>query len=306
MGHKSDRPDVDLAAIIAERHLGNRAIHPGIVTLGAWLMLGPAALGEHGPVLVLSDFVAGLLLVALGCSFAPRRGWVPWSTALVGVWLLLAPVTLWAPSPAAYASDTLIGALVIALSVVMPRSIPTPGPESPSGWSYNPSTWTQRAPITVLALVGFASAGYMAAYQLGYIATMWDPVFGDGTRRLLDGSGSRSSPVALAGVAASVYLLEALMAVTGNACRWRTMPWMVTLFGLVVFFVGVASTGLAMLPVFTTSTWCTPCLVVGAAALAMVPLAFDEMVATIQFLFTSRRAGAPLWETFWHGADGVV
>ena len=305
MRRKPDATQRDLAAIIAERHLRARWIHPGILMLGAWLILGPAALGQHGPVLVLSDLAAGALLIALGLWFAPHRAWVPWTAALVGVWLLLAPAVFWAASPIAYASDMLIGALVIALSVVMPHSMPTSGPEIPAGWSYNPSGWALRVPVIGLALVAFVAASYMAAYQLGYIALISDPLLEGGTRWLFDLSGSRSWPVPVAALGASVYLLEALMGATGNSQRWRTMPWMVALFGIVAFSVAATSTILVLLPAFRPGAWCSWCVVAGTASLLMLPLIGAEMLAMLQFLFANRRAGAPLWQSFWHGANGA-
>jgi succinate dehydrogenase hydrophobic anchor subunit len=49
------------------------------------------------------------------------------------------------------------------------------GPEVPLGWSYNPSTWMQRAPALALALLTFLIIQYMAAFQLGHIDWAWDP-----------------------------------------------------------------------------------------------------------------------------------
>lgn len=52
-------------------------------------------------------------------------------------------------------------------------------------WSWNPSAWSQRIPIAVLALLGFGIAGYMGLYQWGLVDEVWDPVFGAGTERVL-------------------------------------------------------------------------------------------------------------------------
>ena len=60
------------------------------------------------------------------------------------------------------------------------------GHERPPGWSYNPSAWSQRLPIVALALVAFGMALYMALYQWRVIDTVWDPVFGAGSQRVLD------------------------------------------------------------------------------------------------------------------------
>jgi len=56
------------------------------------------------------------------------------------------------------ANDTLVGILVIVFVLLMP-GMPgmtmLAGPDAPPGWSYNPSSFAQRAPIIALALVGF-------------------------------------------------------------------------------------------------------------------------------------------------------
>lgn len=80
----------------------------------------------------------------------------------------------------------------------------TPATEDvPPGWSENPSAWRQRLPIVVLALLGVAIAGYLALYQLGIIADVFDPFFGDGSRRVLTSDISRVLPVPDAALARS-------------------------------------------------------------------------------------------------------
>ena len=55
----------------------------------------------------------------------------------------------------------------------------------PPGWERNPSTWSQRLPIIVLAVVGFAIATYLTLVQIGAIDTVWEPFFGDQSRQIL-------------------------------------------------------------------------------------------------------------------------
>lgn len=74
----------------------------------------------------------------------------------------------------AYATDSVVGILVIALSILVPGMPGMPlimkmGPETPPGWSYNPASWYQRAPVIALSFVGLFISRYLAAYQLGYI-----------------------------------------------------------------------------------------------------------------------------------------
>ncbi len=188
-----------------------------VVLLGVWLITSPFALGYSNPdlagngvaritaerglpeitargaTMTWSDVISGLLLVGLSLFWLmrPRRIWVPWAACFVGIWLLFAPLLFWAPTAAAYANDTLIGALVIALTILIPRMpgmilIMKMGPEIPRNWSYNPSSWLQRTPVIALGWVGFFVSRYLAAYQLGYIDSAWDPFFGESTMRILD------------------------------------------------------------------------------------------------------------------------
>jgi hypothetical protein len=176
-----------------------------------------------------------------------------------------------------------------------------PGPDTPPAWSYNPSDWFERGPIIAMAFVGFFVSRYLAAYQLGHIPYPWDPFFGDGTRRVLESEVSRAWPISDAGLGAVAYLLEALSGFMGGRNRWRTMPWMVAMFGMLVVPLGVVSIVLVILQPVAVGAWCTLCLVTAAAMLVMISPAIDEVVAMGQFLMGARREGKPFWRTFWVG-----
>lgn len=280
------------------------------ILLGVWLMSGPFALSYQNPNMKWSDVISGLLIVAFGVlSLFPRFELARWGICFTGIWLLFAPLVFWSPDAAGYVNDTLIGALVIAFSVLVPMMpgkahhmvMMQPGPDVPAGWSYNPSTWQQRAPIIALAFVGFFCARYLAAYQLGYINRVWDPFFADGTKRVLESDVSRAWPISDAGLGALSYMLEALSGFMGGVQRWRTMPWMVAMFGFLVVPLGVTSIVLVILQPLMVGAWCTICLVTAVAMLIMVPLAVDEVVAMFQFLAQAHRDGKPMWRTFWIG-----
>ena len=214
------------------------------------------------------------------------------------------PAGLLGPTAAAYGTDTLVGTLVIAFALLVPGTPGTrdlPGPDAPPGWSYNPSAWPQRAGIIALAFVQFFVARYLAAYQLGHIADAWDPFFGDGTRRVLDSEVSKAFPVSDAGLGAVTYLVEALTGFLGGTRRWRTMPWAVLLFGVLIVPVGVVSIVLVVLQPLAVGAWCSLCLVTAVLTVFMISPAVDEVVATGQFLLRARREGRPLWRTFWRG-----
>jgi uncharacterized membrane protein len=285
--------------------------HFANMTLGLWLITSAFALGYPSPALQVSDVASGtfvILFAALSLSSRPFwRFWAPWVNALIGLWLLLAPLVLWAPTSAAYANDTLIGALVVVFAILAP-GMPMaagmsmePGPDVPPGWSYNPSSWPQRAPIIALALVGFFLSRQMTAFQLGHVASLADPFFGIGTERVLTSDVSRAFPIPDAGLGAVAYMIEFLMGFMGDKRRWRTMPWMVTFFGILVVPLGVVSITLIILQPLAVGAWCTPCLIAAAAMLVMIPLTLDEVVAMCQFLVQARREGQPFWRTFWLG-----
>jgi hypothetical protein len=179
-----------------------------------------------------------------------------------------------------------------------------PGPEIPPGWIYNPSAGRQRAPIIAMALAGFFLAQYRAGYQLGYHPVPWDPFFGDGTRRVLESDVSKAFPFSDAGRGAFAYLVEALTGFVGGARRWRTMPWMVLLFGVMVVPAGAVSLVLIILQPVAVGAWCGFCLLTALATLLMISPAADEVVASLQFLLRARRAGG-FWGAFWRGAAPV-
>lgn len=59
------------------------------------------------------------------------------------------------------------------------------GPLIPPGWTYNPSSWMERLCLIGLALLDFAISGYLALYQWGLFATVWEPFFDSGSEVVL-------------------------------------------------------------------------------------------------------------------------
>jgi hypothetical protein len=141
----------------------------------------------------------------------------------------------------------------------------------------------------------------MASFELHYITSFTDPFFGLGTVRVLSSSVSRAFPIPDAGLGAVAYMIEFLMGFMGDKTRWRTMPWMVTFFGILVVPLGIVSIGLIILQPLAVGAWCTPCLMAAAAMLVMISLTLDEVVAMLQFLVQAREEKQPLWQVFWLG-----
>lgn len=282
-----------------------------IMSLGLWLISSPVTFGYKSLAMCSSDMLSGAAL----SFFAALARWPRfdflgrWSVAMVGTWLQLAPLVFWAPTAAAYINDTLIGALALALSILVPmmpgmahhRAMMKPGPQIPPGWTHNPSSWHQRAPMIGLALVGWFISRYLAAFQLGYIPHAWDPFFGESTVKVLTSDISKMMPISDAGMGALAYTLEMLMGWMGGKERWRIMPWMVTFFFILVVPLGIVHIMLVILQPVAVGHWCTLCVAAATVMLLMIPLAVDEVIAMGQFMRDSVRNGKPFWRTFWVG-----
>jgi uncharacterized membrane protein len=173
--------------------------------------------------------------------------------------------------------------------------------EIPDGWDHNPSSWRKRIPVVGLALVGFGIAAYLSAYQFKMIPVVWEPFFGLGSSKVLDSSVSKLLPVPDAALGAAVYLLDALTGVIGGRSRWRTMPWIVILFGTVVGPFGMASILLVIFQPVLFDAWCTLCLASAVVSVNMVGPAMGEVLASLQLLVSAKREGKSPWRLFWKG-----
>jgi hypothetical protein len=175
--------------------------------------------------------------------------------------------------------------------------------EIPPGWTYNPATWRQRLPIAVLAAIGFVIALYLALFQWRVFDTVWEPFFGDDSRRILRETWISQESLAYLGMpdaflGALGYLADAVAAVIGGTRRWRTMPWLVVLFGIFVGPLGAVSVLLVIAqPIL--GGWCTLCLITAVISVVMIGPAMDEVLASLQHLKREHMAGRSLWRTFW-------
>ncbi|MER8609084.1 NAD-dependent epimerase/dehydratase family protein [Mesorhizobium sp. M0028] len=310
------------------------------VAIGLWLVAAPFTLGLFDPAsapippalgheiaspetrdgrLGISEIVSGLAILSLALV-GMRRRWhgLQWITASIGVWVMFAPLLFWTTSAGAYATDTLAGMLIVAFAVMVP---PTPGisrralaadDDRPLGWSYSPSLFTQRIPIIGLAFVGLFVSRYLAAYQLGHIDGLWEPFFGPGETPAGNGSDavvtswvSKGFPIADAGLGAFAYALDILAGAIGDRRRWRTMPWMVLLFGLLVVPLGVVSVSFIIIQPPLIGALCTLCIVQAAVTVVLIPYSVDEVLASCQYLWRAKQAGEPFWRTFWCGGPAL-
>jgi uncharacterized membrane protein len=181
--------------------------------------------------------------------------------------------------------------------------------ETPPGWDGNPSTWKQRLPIVGIALVAFVAATHLAFYQLDLISKPWEPFFGKGSETILDSWVSRLLPVSDAALGAFSYFLDAVTGLIGGRRRWRTMPWIVVLFGVLVGPLGAVSVLLVILQPVVFNAWCTLCLLTALLSVLMIGPALDEVLASLQHIKREKARGRSTWRAFFglsdRGQEGV-
>ena len=173
--------------------------------------------------------------------------------------------------------------------------------DTPPGWSYNPSSWSERLWIVGVAGIGLAVSCYLALYQLGMVKQVWEPWFGSGSQTVLNSFLSHLLPIPDAALGAFAYALDAVTGMIGGQARWRTMPWMVILFGIAVGPLGLVSVFLVISQPVLLHAWCTLCLFSALISLIMIGPAMDEVMASLQFLRRSHEQNRSVWNTFWHG-----
>lgn len=176
----------------------------------------------------------------------------------------------------------------------------------PEPWEYNPSSWSQRVRICLIAAVAVVIAAYMGLFQWGLLRDVWDPIFGDGSRQVLKSDVSHSMSVWFrvpdAVFGALAYLGDIIFALAGSTRRWQYRPWLVVLFGIDVIPLGIVSAILVFMQGAVVDAWCFLCLVTAVISLVLVVLAYDEVWSCLLYLWRvwkkTRSVGA-LWNTFW-------
>jgi uncharacterized membrane protein len=159
----------------------------------------------------------------------------------------------------------------------------TTAPATPSGLRL-------RLPVVLLSLAGLVIATVLTLFQVGVLHTVWDPFFGDGSRRVLTSSISRSLPVPDAALGMVAYLAEAVLESIGGRHRWHRHPWLPIAAGVVAAGLGVAALGLIAAQVLLVRAFCTLCLTSAAISLLVAGLVTPEVTAAVRRLRQHRPA----------------
>ena len=152
---------------------------------------------------------------------------------------------------------------------------------------------------SVLRWSDFVIASYLALYQWRIVSWVWDPFFPEGSLKILNSKISNILPIPDAALGAISYLVDAVTGAIGGRARWRTMPWIVIVFGLAVGPLGVVSVMLVVFQPVLFDAWCTLCLASAVVSLMMIGPAMDEFLASLQHLKRASDEGMSLWRVFW-------
>ncbi|MBP2703016.1 hypothetical protein JOL79_04265 [Microbispora sp. RL4-1S] len=157
-----------------------------------------------------------------------------------------------------------------------------------------PSSFRTRVPVALLALLGCAISTYLALFQYGVIGSVWDPFFGDGSRKVLTSAISRMLPVSDATLGAVAYLVEAVLELSGGRRRWHDRPWIVVLLGLTAAVLACTGVALVIAQPLLTGTFCTLCVTSAGLSWLIALLVSREVRAALLRVRELRRDGRSL------------
>jgi hypothetical protein len=171
------------------------------------------------------------------------------------------------------------------------------GEKVPQGFDENPTRWSRRILIIVFACAGLCVSVYLTLYQIDVLPGVWDPFF-QGTKVLeyLD--------IPDAALGALAYGVEIILSLIGGRQKWRTMPWTVLAFGVVILSGALVSALLILMQAFLVGAWCTLCLASAAISLGIFVLGFREPLAGLRYLVRVRGSGDSAWRALWGMSAG--
>lgn len=149
----------------------------------------------------------------------------------------------------------------------------------------NPSAYARRVPLLILAALGLVISAYLTAFQVGLIGSVWDPLFGSGSEKVLTWL-----PIPDAALGVLAYGADIVLESLGGAERWRTAPAYVVGFGCLLVLFALASVGLVLIQAVVVGAFCTLCLCSAAISISLPFIARDEVLAAWHQLHS--RAGS--------------
>lgn len=177
----------------------------------------------------------------------------------------------------------------------------------------NPSNWTQRVVLALLALPPMIFAIYMGLYEWKLIGYVWDPVFGTGTMDVLNSDLSHQItswiriPDAILGAIA--YLADVVLALAGSDRRWQDRPWLVMIFGINFVPLSIVSALLVFMQGLVVKHYCFLCIVSACISVVLALLSYKEVLFSLEYLkrvWKRSKSLKVVWLTFWGSPSQVA
>jgi hypothetical protein len=119
---------------------------------------------------------------------------------------------------------------------------------------------TRAGWLVLVAVAGSCVSGYLAAFELGWVSSVWDPIFGSGSERVLSSGIATLLPVPDALLGAAAYVVDAALAslLAVGVARAQLVSGALAVISVVGAVIGIA---LAISQPLLVGTFCTLCLV---------------------------------------------
>jgi uncharacterized membrane protein len=141
----------------------------------------------------------------------------------------------------------------------------------------------------VVASLGLMVSLYLAAYQRHLVRSVWEPLFGEGSVRVLGSPLSRALPVPDAALGAAGYMVEVGLGVASLVARERARAWLTLVLGLVALAMAAGGLGLTAYALFGLRAACTLCLVSAALSGLLAGLVLPESAAAFRVLIATTK-----------------
>ncbi|HET7028131.1 MAG TPA: vitamin K epoxide reductase family protein [Candidatus Limnocylindrales bacterium] len=129
--------------------------------------------------------------------------------------------------------------------------------------------------LVVLAGTGLLISLYLTAFQVGLVASVWDPLFGSGSERVLTSNVSRLLPVPDASLGAVAYGVDAVLAAV-VAFAAEPPPIAVALLAVIATIGATVALVLVVLQPLVARSLCSLCLASAALSVGLAVGALGE------------------------------
>ena len=165
----------------------------------------------------------------------------------------------------------------------------------PPGWDENPTTYSKRRRLIVLAFAGLCVASYLTLYRLGIFTEVWVPIFPKGSPKVLH----LMEPFPDASPGALAHMTEVVLSFIAGEDRWRTALRTVLALGFVILCGAVVSVLLVIAQLSVVSAWRTLCLTSAFLSFVIFSSGVKEPLAAIQHLERVRTKVGSVWRALW-------